>query len=316
MGTSPPPARLVVIAACSNRKRLAAEPQRRLRELAGRRSDAAVREWTARMKAPGARRPAIDLYAGEHWQNVLEGVRRASRHVSVELWVASAGAGLVSAETQLPGYSATFASTGPDRVWVSAEAGGRKTALTRWWRQLSRIPLAELVRDSSTAVLIVAGADYVDAMADDLTIACAEAQAPERLTLVSAQRTRHPVALDFGAGLRGHTGGTLSALNARVLVRLAERADEHGFAREGMQLVLRRAAESAPAWRRPKRRPLDEAALAAWIARALAADPTISTTRALRTLRGEGQACEQGRFREALFRARSGRVARVQAAAG
>ncbi len=183
-----------------------------------------------------------------------------------------------------------------------SQAGGRRSH-----RLLLPKSLATRIQWSSWSL---ARTD-VDAMAEDLEAARTQAGAPERLLLLSAQRAEHPLALNFSAGLRELAGGTLSALNARVLLRLAERAGEHGFAPEGMRRALVRMIESTPSWQSPERKHLNDSALEAWITRTVADDPEVSATRALRCLRSQGLACEQGRFRKAFSEAQERRDAKV-----
>src|SRR5581483_11722789 len=75
--------------------------------------------------------PAAELYLGDHWAVVRELATRPG----VRVWVCSAGYGLVSVESPLRPYSATFAAGEPDSVCVGAED---VTATRRaWWRALA-----------------------------------------------------------------------------------------------------------------------------------------------------------------------------------
>src|SRR4051794_9731971 len=101
-----PTQRLHIVAACSQRKRLPPPVALRLRELAGLPFDQRASAWTDRLRSvePATCR-AADLYAGDHWRHTLEAAETARRHIPrVELWVASAGYGLVSAESWLKPY--------------------------------------------------------------------------------------------------------------------------------------------------------------------------------------------------------------------
>ena len=66
------------------------------------------RMWTTRLEddtvAPIA---AHDLYCGDHWA-VAKGLAAGAQSRRVELWVASAGYGLVPASAPLKPYAATF----------------------------------------------------------------------------------------------------------------------------------------------------------------------------------------------------------------
>ena len=161
--------RLLIVAACSQRKRLPPPAALRLRELAGLPFDQRAAAWTERLRsAETATCRAADLYAGAHWSRTLDAVETARRHIDrVELWVASAGYGLVSAEAWLKPYSASFASGARDSVWQGIDDGERPTCLRDWWASVSERRLADLVTgDADAALVLVVGSAYADALRD------------------------------------------------------------------------------------------------------------------------------------------------------
>src|SRR5262245_11141361 len=86
-----------VIASCTDRKRLPVPLELRLREISGVRPQIRAERWWRRLSTHESRNiVATDLYGGDHWSvaRSLPAVAVANGR-SAQLWVASAGYGLV-----------------------------------------------------------------------------------------------------------------------------------------------------------------------------------------------------------------------------
>ena len=260
-------------------------------------------EWRRRLQAVDADRyPAHDLYVGEHWRAVWDAYELTLKFSSrTELWVISAGYGLISAARRVKSYGATFSSGSFDSVWRGLEEGERRARLRDWWAGLPHeATLAELLgRDN--VVLLTAGATYVDAVDADLCEAARADRTRERFSLVSAGTHGDDTALPVDGRLRGALGGTDNGLNARVLTLLAATAYEHRFRHSKMAALLRNLAETSPPTDRRVGRLSSDQQIVRQIDEIRHRDPTISRTRALTVLRDAGIACEQSRF-AALWR--------------
>src|SRR6266545_805920 len=121
-----------IVVTCANCKRYPVPAQLRLGDLQERRQGLRFAAWTRRLDAEKPSIPAIDLYGGEHWQ-VARGIPGVLGD-SARLWVCSAGYGLVSADSFLHPYAATFAAGAPDSV------GETGTEVRAWWRRLTDWP--------------------------------------------------------------------------------------------------------------------------------------------------------------------------------
>jgi hypothetical protein len=256
-------------------------------------------EWRRRLQAVDADRyPAHNLYVGEHWRAAWDAYELTLKFSSrTELWVISAGYGLISAARRVKSYSATFSSGSLDSVWRGSDEGERRVRLRDWWAGLPHeAALAELLgRDN--VVLLAAGATYVDALDADL---CKTARADgtrERFSLVSAGSQSDDTALPVDGRLRGALGGTDNGLNARVLTFLAATAHEHRFRHSKMAALLLKLAETSPPTERSVGRVSSDEQIVRHIGEMRRRDPTISRTRALTALRDAGIACEQSRFK-------------------
>src|SRR5262245_44463156 len=96
-----------VIASCTDRKRLPVPPKLRLREIPDARPQIRAERWWRRLSTHQGRNvAAAELYGGDHWSvaRSLPDVAAANGR-SAQLWVASAGYGLVPANAPLRPYS-------------------------------------------------------------------------------------------------------------------------------------------------------------------------------------------------------------------
>lgn len=114
---------------------------------------------------------ARGLYAGPRWQASLRIADAADgRGREVDLFVASAGLGLIRADRRVPSYSATFSCGSEDSVVAAgSSARQRRDATRRWWAMLARgeSPLRGLSEEYNR-VVVVLSPDYLDAVSDDL----------------------------------------------------------------------------------------------------------------------------------------------------
>jgi len=298
-----------VIVTCTNRKTLPVPRALRLGNLPKLDTELRVREWTARLGTSSV--PLIaaqDLYAGEHWM-IARGLPARTRHARVQLWVCSAGYGLIPAEAQIRPYAATFSGSS-DRVPGGAE-GARQ-----WWHTLTcwdgpapgepRSICSLVADDRSASFLLALSASYLNACRDDIAAAAGQAADPETFTVISAG-TRFPgrpelAIVPADARLQEFLGGTRQALNARIAAYLiSARITSRAEATKHMAQLL---AEQPPLTRY-QRKKLSDQEVTEMIACRLAQAPATSASRLLREFRDAGYACEQQRF-SSLYRATAG----------
>src|SRR5437868_12287553 len=108
-----------LIVSCTKRKTRHATASLRLRDLPG---PATVEErsgaWISRLQAARSDlTPARDLYCGDHWAVVRSIAQCVPANApAVRVWVCSAGYGLVTPDSHLAPYDATFTPRQPDSV--------------------------------------------------------------------------------------------------------------------------------------------------------------------------------------------------------
>jgi hypothetical protein len=258
-----------------------------------------MNEWARRLsRVEAPRLHAEEMYSGDHWHAAMEALRLTQKHTgAAELWVISAGYGLISGSKLVKSYSATFADGSPDSVWRGLSEGHRQKQLQDWWRALPHeVTLAELLERRGQRVVIAAGAAYVSALGEDLAALLQQPEITDRLSIISAGTHHNGFVLPVTGAFRAAVGGTDAAINARVLALLAADASNHGFNHRAMESVLRRIAKKLPTRRRTSGERATDREISREIRTMRRGRPWISRTAALRELRARGVACEQGRF--------------------
>lgn len=273
-------------------------------------------EWRSRVEAwKGERRTARDLYCGGQWSVVRDlatGDQPATQRL--RCFVISAGYGLVSTDTPLAPYAATFALGQDDSV--SLARGKLAPAENRqWWQKLAAWRPTGLVgprsirkafRSAPNSVHLFALSPlYLDAISVDLLEARAELIHPERLVVISTGKKRHGdlngSIIPAPAQLQTALGGALVSLNVRLAAELLNMVPATEINVEEVRAFLADLLREAKPRRIPKRRLVSDAYVVRFIQRAGKARFGKSYTRALRSFRDGGNACEMTRFRE-LFR--------------
>ena len=303
---------LLVVATCSYGKRVVPLPDLEVRSLPSGSIEARVEEWSTRLETtPAERTPARKLYKGDHWTTVrgLE-VVGFSNGLEVEMWVASAGYGLIPMDAEIASYGATFAPDHRDFVLDPAPTKGKR-APSEWWSRIAgwdgpvataARSITELARQHpNTPMLVIASRPYARALELDLLDASGTLDSQELLSIVAiGLAATSPLAefvLPGDARFSTWLGGTLTSVNARVGKVILERVNEWGLRRDEIRRGLLERLEGLDPYTRPKRENRGDDEVRTYIRAALEASPATAHSRLLGSFRAEGYACEQGRFR-------------------
>lgn len=265
--------------------------------------------------------PISQLYAGDHWQIVRSIERATPSGIAVQVWICSAGYGLLEMASPAQPYSATFASSHADSV---APPGASFTTRDWWqalgtWRPadiLGPRTIVELVRSHpNDFVLVGVSGVYATAMSRDLADAYHVARENDRIAIISlgdrpADQVKAAV-IHTDARLKAVLGGAMHSLNARVVRRAVESASYWFPERQALAALIKSWTDSAPALVTFNRRRLDDETVRAFITARLGEHPRATHTHTLRALRDGGSACEQARF-ATLFREVQSRTERMR----
>ena len=263
--------------------------------------------WTRRLGSPRTDPfEARHLYQGEHWSVVKRMVDQASDFGCIaEVWIVSAGYGLVPISANLESYSATFSPGSDDSVARSKSIQRDNQA---WWGLLASwrnrdLPgprnLTELALHNPSAPMIVAlSKTYLQAVLHDLTDAAEAMGKKADLLLVSTGTPPgglEEVQLPCDARFVTSLGGTRTSLNARVANRIIETSDQHEFDSAKVRNLLQNDLDHSKDILRYDRRKQTDLEIRNWIRTRLNIDDS-SRSSLLRELRDAGFACEQRRF--------------------
>lgn len=307
-----------LIASCTERKRQPIPERTRLGSLPDELPALRATKWWERLTAEHGRHPALELYAGEHWTLARRSLEVLTvSGIEAALWAASAGFGLIPTSARICPYSATFSQGVADSVVLGRLRGDlRRARHQAWWSGLARFPgpdgsacrslRALAVWSPHSALIVIGSADYVWAMREDLLSAREALRAPDRLILISnrvlsgdAELSRNLIPVDVRC--RTVLGGTMQGLNARVALSLVERGNDGPLTVSRLRRIhdeMIRDVDNPP---RPDREKTADEDVLGFLRAELARASPAGWTRLLRTLRGRGLACEQGRFK-ALYR--------------
>ena len=326
-----------IIVNCANRKRvtpkaeLSSIPQNALEERVvawweklNNTSDLSPQNGNLFLKNDGKVK-ANNLYVGSYWAIIrsLPEVAEMSGFNS-SLWIISAGYGLISSDDQIHSYSATFASGNENSV-VSGEynAINRNQFLKQWWEQISNFPLQNnsnprkisqlLQNHASDYFLIVSSADYLTAVAEDLSKGIDNLTSPNSILIITSksfsdERLQNNI-IPADARLQCHSNcaekcekhlvplGVRGTIGASLAFAIIKKTQEVGFNAQVIKQFVEKRIKETPDIVSFDRTRLDDDEIRKFISQELKASPSASCTFLLRRMRNEGWACEQKRFK-------------------
>jgi hypothetical protein len=280
---------------------------------------------------------AHDLYIGHYWSIVRQLPNlSAKQQIETKLWIISAGYGLVSANTLLLPYSATF--TRGDVDSVASNSSNARASGSIWWSKLATLKLpqsshsqsvgssppeipnprslSELFRRySSDHFLVLASSDYLAAIQSDLVNGIDHLEDSSRLIIITSKSApsvdrlkTHIISTDARlicnplcqADCDVHfLGRSLHGSIGAILARkcLCE-VLYHGHTFGQFIIKIGDELKKSPKLFTHRRTQMSKAHLKSFIRSERKIDASASATRLLRKLRESGQACEQKRFRE------------------
>lgn len=268
--------------------------------------------WWAELTQGSASIAAEDLYIGPYWATVRAlKETAATRRFAINLWVASAGYGLLHSTSPVRPYSATFAPNVADSV-IRPGDRSRGFDAKGWWRALSafKVPGASAPRrlaviakrDPKARFLVIGSPAYVGALEEDLLALASLLKDPHQLVIVTgapgprAEPLRE-LWVESSARLLRKVEGSLPALHARVARQILDEAPEFGFNAAELRARWAAISKRSPKAMKPQRTVTTDDEVKEFIRTTLRQNPSGKQTRLLHDFRASGRACEQKRFK-------------------
>ena len=316
-----------IVVTCTKRKRLPPAPDLRLGNVHAANIIEGFSDWVQRLSTSKAQPMlAKDIYVGEHWSIVraLESVASSSG-LQASVWVCSAGYGLITLDTKIKPYSATFSPDHADTIckWSApnlAEVPGRL-----WWRLQTEWKGLDAFQPRSikdiaakypeSPVLVVASQVYLKAILDDVRIASKTLSDTELLCIISTGTNSLPSSesnlLPCSAVLQTEEGGSLNSLNVRLARTILTEFREKPIRVSALRAYLAARVAMAPPLQQYNRNSMTNDEVLEYILKGLRKDPKASWSSLLRRLRDSGQACSQERF-ASLFQSVRNRMSMME----
>lgn len=314
---------LNLVVTCAKRKKVSVHESLKLGSIpAGDTTTGRVTQWLKLLrKSKAPRHRAVDLYGGDHWAAVRS-LLTGSLFDTVELkiWICSAGYGLITPESEICAYSATFASGQEDSVTQSLSAtvdapADWWTALSQWERPSPGSPrsIAQITRrDPDVPVLVAVSEPYLRAIRKDLTAARANLVDPQQLSILCtgirqlSDLQEHLLPGD--ARLQNVAGGTRASLNVRLARKLIE---EHSgdFSFGAFSGQIQKWVKIQKPIVGVKREPMSDEEVKSYVRKELQKAPTARPSPLLRQLRDSGRACEHSRFSRLYYEVKGSKSA-------
>jgi hypothetical protein len=310
----PPHQSAIIVTSCTNRKKNTGEvitlPEcghaPTIEELA--------REWIASLAAAKQLETVLDLYQGRSFAEA----KRAAKAATAQLYVASAGHGLVRSDQLLPSYNLTVAASPKNALHLTLTRLGKTPA--DWWQALTRQvdrprSISALMNDSTVHnynVLLAMPSAYLTMLSHDL--ANLSDQQITRLRIITSEfgaaqlsERLRPTVMPYDERLEGSTSytGTRNDFAQRALRHFIVELGGHALPLNVAHAKVGLAMEALTKPVQPQRArrsdvELEEIILQNWH------NHNGSQSALLRHLRDKLLvSCEQGRFRLLWQRVRS-----------
>jgi len=304
-----------VFVTCTKRKTAATASAACLGRVAKGNASVVAAAWIRRLEAQQSSRIAANhLYSGDHWK-IASQLPNAAKQAGVvaDLWVVSAGYGLIPSNAAIASYSATFSKGHPDEIDTRLPPGLANPKAT-WWEELARWPgpsagfqrrISDVARDNPRApLLIVASPSYLEAIENDILEAAESLAHPSRLVIIAAGARKSgalaPFLVDCDSRFQAALGGARMSLNQRIARHILVNSPPWPWGAEGFSGTLASTCQQldSPPYRPGKK--LTDSEVKRYLQKKISSDPRCRPTGLLRELRSSGISCEQKRFK-ALF---------------
>ena len=301
-----------IVVTCTKRKRRSPRDPLRFRHIAKNSIEEGFSAWVERLNGTDdGTLPARELYAGDHWTVASSlGQVAASSGFRAVIWVCSAGYGLLTLDSMVKPYSATFSSSHPDTVCRWGDGKYRRSNKHVWWELLGQWPGPDTTAPRSIAglaaayptdpLMVVASRDYMEGILADCREARNALEDPSLLSIVSAGSRDLPGLnanlIPSNVSSRGLVGGSVRAFNIRFTRKILEEMDYQDLRAPMLHRKCSELVAQSPRLPTISRSKTNEEDVWGFIWTSLEQDGLTGKTGLLRRFRDSGKACSQNRF--------------------
>ena len=176
--------KIALITTCTNRKRKKPKTALCASSLPKGNLQATLSKWENHLNSDQFKVPAKDLYCGRGFSEVLKTISKNN----LELWVISAGVGLVSGSLQIPPYSLTVTPSNKDTIQAKISPK-EQFHPARWWSNINiklhgtPTPIHDLIIEHTDTYFIISLSNtYLGLISEDLFLLQGEHRKRIRLT--------------------------------------------------------------------------------------------------------------------------------------
>ena len=265
--------------------------------------------WISRISNPNS--PLIDalsLYAGDNWTVVKNTIAKVEQ---IELWIVSAGYGLIRSDAEIESYDATFERKDDNYVGKDDKKRDNYESDQAWWLKVNewKGPSSETERsfkslfknNPDTPILFSLSRKYFSAVSTDLESAIENFPQRNNLFLFATGKLPEPFKrfhIPVHARYKKKIGGNPLSVTTRTASALIKSSESHKFDFETVQQVIMNDYESLDPLVPHNRKPRSDEQILKMIEEMKKVNPRHSHSSLLRVYRDQGYACEQGRFRD------------------
>lgn len=219
-----------LITNCTNLKNSSIQDKTQLNSLINKfDSQKIVRSWLKQLNDAEQKFTAIKVYAGDHWK-----VAKSVKNANVELWVLSAGYGLIHSSSMITAYDATFSKESDNSIHHTGLSNNE------WWSAIHQIrdnvqfgcdSLSSLViNNDADKFFIAASPAYLKVIEEELLQLTSTGQlTTENLFIVSSKCNLSiklkPFFLESSANFSSTLKGGRVSLNIRLAKHLLANSD-------------------------------------------------------------------------------------------
>jgi len=250
--------------------------------------------------------PALEVYTGDHWSVSKDILKNYAN----ELWVLSAGYGLISAKSDIGAYDATF-STGNQNS-VSNNLGLISSSIQQnriWWNELTllnknSLSLTELFKRFRNDLFIIAAAPtYINVVKQEIKESISSRLVNEDNLLIitsSIDSELKNFSIITKEKVRTHKdiGGSVVSIHTRVARQLLKSSKKFQYSIANMKVEYLKLENQSPNIVKKPIRKLTDDEIVKIIKNLITefSDVKLSSSVVLRMFRDKGYSCEQKRF--------------------